>query len=203
MSNELDDDRLGAELDALPGLTPDEIQLEASGIWETFLPVVGSDALFITPAEDLSIEEATLAFLFLKFVEETLFKERRNEIRSRLLELARACGERTAKGGNTADVAGNRVIREIRQNRGYVDSKVDKLLKTKKLARSKAFSKKISWGLDVSKLEQLVETGVLTPEELEACRPKKTEALRVLPSDHVKGLLEGLQERALPPKPEP
>lgn len=132
-----------------------------------------------TPITQLNIEHVAAAFHAIAKVEKAV-KDRREELRLKLLDYAERNGTVTDKGGYEIEIAGLQVLRETRRDSTPSIDGLKELLKEANLPVSSAFDVIKVEQLNPTKLAALVEAGKLDEDKVEGLH-KLTAALRVKP----------------------
>ena len=166
---------------------------------EEIRPLSGGELLH-APADQFSPAEAVAAFAIVKHIEDTV-KSRKGELRKRILDdkAIISSGKETASGGTTTNVRGNKVQRKKTLKRFANEAKIRQILAMKGLGEDAAFDSQkvttIQQVVNPSKIQHLVDTGVLTEEEVNEFH-KEQWTLIVQPSERIAMLLESADERA-------
>jgi len=146
------------------------------------------DQVLFTPIEDLEPTSALQAWAFLDFVEKQI-KDRKEEVRSMLMESAEEGGSENDKGSYILKTDAGKVIREKRQTKAPDEKVLLALMKGKDIPVLEAFDEVKSLKANPSKVEHLVSIGKLTREEADSCKKAATWALKVTPSAEVNRML--------------
>lgn len=150
-----------------------------------------SGSIFTSALGKMSVLQKAMAYIALKAISEVQVKHRMSELRESLFVDAEKLGTKTEMGGFVLEVGGHKVCKERREASSPDPKGVRELLILKGIPPSRAFTEmtvKVS-ELDISKLELLVQTGHITPEEMNKLRAVSW-ALKVTPNTETKALLE-------------
>ena len=125
---------------------------------------------------------------------------RKEELRLKLLDLAKKMGAKTEKGHFVAEIDGNEVINEIRVPKLPAESYIRELFEKRGIPIAEGFTETKTYKMDPSKIDYLIDTGKLTKEEVEA-GIKTVDALKVHPSPELKDVLDRVTHRlgSIPP----
>lgn len=162
-------------------------------------PLAGGEILH-APPEDLSAGEAVEAFAIVKWVGE-LAAKRQAELRLKILDSEEiiSAGKSTPKGGTVSSVRGNKVQRRKTVKHFGNVSRVKEVLQAKGISEDKVFDtvvKRVEEKvLNPSKIENLVNLGVLSKDDLEGMHVVQW-TLVVDPSERIQAILEQAEDRA-------
>jgi len=152
----------------------------------TFL---GGKAMGTDPWDD-SLEDVVSAWQVLDAVQKACVG-RLAQLRERLMEEAEAAGTHTKQKGHRLFLEdGVTVTRERREDRLPGDEPLRELLQKKGIALRDAYSRKMQWVIDPSKLDQLIELGKLKKKEVENLKGVNF-AMKVVRSKLLPALLQG------------
>lgn len=174
----------------MPKKTRAEVQL-------TTVRKLTSQWLLSASVEEMSDDEAAAAWSFLDLME-AISKDRKTQIRAKLLDRIEEVGDENEKGSFVANMEGAEVIKEKRQAKLPDPNLVEELLKEREMNISEAFDQETKWVMSPSKIDFLVQGGKLPGDQLEASK-KVTWALKVKPNPQVKGFIAETK-KALGPK---
>lgn len=154
------------------------------------------------PLRDMTDDEVIQAWTMLRFASSKI-GDRLNEIREVLLEDAAEFGSDTDKGGQRLYIGRHLILREKRVSKLPRQKDFKELLEKANLKNSEAFTKKTTTVLDASKIQNLINLGKLSEEDVEGLK-KVTWALRVKPDEGLEAILDeafGEGEEELPDVP--
>jgi hypothetical protein len=154
-------------------------------------------SLMTAALESMPTEDLVEVWTLLDFVYWAIDK-RRKAMREHLLRRAEKYGRATDKGGQRLRVGGAKIVRQRRVGTLPEEAAVRKLLDEANIDRSRGFSTTTKVVVDVSKLEGLVNLGLLEEDAIEAAK-KVSWALKVQPDLSLSSLLE---EALAPTHPE-
>jgi hypothetical protein len=159
------------------------------------VPVLKSPAI-TTPTVKMNLEQKVEAWIALDVVEKAA-KKRKEAIRVELLVEIEARGTQNDKGSFVLPMEIAVLTREKRQDKEpALDGLRALVAKTKKIKdEEKPFDEVKALVVNMSKLDSLIERGLLSQEDVDALR-KVTWALDVDQSKDTKALIESLREEA-------
>jgi hypothetical protein len=138
--------------------------------------------------KDLTDEEIVRAWVLLRHAGDAI-TARLEAIRERLLKEAEEFGKETDKGGQRVYIDNCLVLREKRVAKLPTKPKFMELMEKANLNMDQAFSKVTQTVLDPSKIENLVNLGKLSRQDVEDLK-KVTWALRVKPAESLETVLD-------------
>lgn len=168
--------------------------------WDSEWRPLASGEILHAPPEELSSGEAVEAFAIVKWVGE-LASKRKEELRLKILEDEDiiSSGKPTPKGGTVTSVRGNKVQRRKTVKHFANLSRIREVLQAKGIPEEKVFDTVVrrveDKVLNPSKMENLANLGVLSPEDLESMHVVQW-TLVVDPSDRIQSVLEQAEDRA-------
>jgi len=136
----------------------------------------------------MDVETLTKMRIVLKRVQDDL-NARLDAVRTVLLRKAEEFGATTERGGSLLILDSGKVFRERRESNSPNESLLEDLLESKGVDKKDAFTKKISFVPDPSKIQNLVDLGILTDDEVAATK-KVSWALRVKESESLASVLD-------------
>lgn len=168
---------------------------------EEVSPLMGGTLMNGGVSEDTDAETLLTMFSLLDYAEKRIEK-RKEVIRKHLLHIANENGVKTEKGGKVLildDEGTPRILRgssitaEIRRSALPDEGAIEKMLLSKSIPLTKAFTTKRVRVLDPSRLKALVEVGALSAKAVAAAH-SENEALKCRPSTELKSLCESTSE---------
>lgn len=127
-------------------------------------PLLTGEALHGSP-DHMSEAQVVTAWAMLDFVI-CKAEERKKQLREVLLRFAEQRGEPTKNGGSELKIEGTKVCRERRVASTPDELKLRKLLDSKNIRYEACFETKTVQVLNVDKLNEMVEEGLVTREEI-------------------------------------
>lgn len=170
----------------MPDKTKEGESLDGVAWLKEVRPLVSGYALH-APVKEMPITHVVQAWAVLDFLEKRV-KDRKAELRLRLLDEAEDNGKPTDKGGQRLFIDGSTVLREKRVSKTPAEDVVDRLLEEGSLEREAAYDERTVEVLNPSKLRLLVESGAMDEDELEEAK-KISWALKVFPSTELQEVL--------------
>jgi len=153
--------------------------------------VVDQEVLFSTPVEEMTEEAVLAAWSFIDRIEKELFKKRKAELRTALMEFAEEGGSKDAKGSFIYPIGDGEAKKEHRSGKiSFVMEEVEKLIE--RWGDDSRFESLIKYvpKVDESVFKFLVEAGLLSKRDIARITDvgKPTYALKVKKPSAVKRL---------------
>lgn len=168
---------------------------------ERLRPVLNFGVIFNAALDNLGPDQLLVAWELLDLLQ-GLTKERTEEARKLLLDMTLKSGALTEKGHLVMEIDGTTITRQKSKGKTLSEEFVEKLIESRHLAREQAFSQATVWVVDPSKIDDLINTGRLTKEEVEAGY-KETFSLKVKESEGLQEMLDAIKDQVgsvQPPK---
>jgi hypothetical protein len=149
--------------------------------------------MFTDDVSSFSDEQAANSWTMIDLLEK-IIKTRKESLRATLLERAEKSGTKKENGSFEATMGNINVINERRQEKLPDENVVKQLLKEANLEFTDAFNEDISWVMNPSKVEFLVQCGKLPADKIEASK-KVTSALKMKPNEELKKQLDTVKKQ--------
>ena len=154
---------------------------------------LGRSLMFNAPIDKLNPQQRAVAWAVIDTME-TIFTERKEELRQGLFETVMEIGDETDAGHFIANIEGNEVKRERRQGKSPDDKPFRDLLKSLSIPLTDCYSEETTYKLDPSKVTYLIDGGRLPAEKVEELK-KVTFALKIKPESDLAAELGRTAER--------
>jgi hypothetical protein len=151
-------------------------------------PTLATSEIMSADLATFPMSKVVAGWLLLANIEK-MIKDRKEVMRERLLNEAEAGGQTSSSGSQSLPAEGATIVRERRESKQLPFQATAALLHSKGIPVEDACDEVVSYVVNQSKIQNMVDLGKLKQAEVDALR-EVTWALRVIPTEEVKQRME-------------